>query len=77
MPRKPHDRIFNGEVELDSLQTDEPLMNIKMRMAVQASEFYERNVAVYDFVLALVNKDPFRLVSLIDDEVVETFRQLE
>lgn len=49
-------------------------MNIKMRMAVQASEFYGRNVSVYDFVLALVETNEFKLISLIDDEAVTTFR---
>ena len=32
---------------------------------------------MYDFVLAIVTKDKFRLVTLINDEDVATFRQLE
>ena len=74
MPRRPHERIFNGEIELDSLQTDEPIMNIKMRMAVQASEQFSRNISVYDFVLAILDSNDCKLVNLIDDEVVTTFR---
>ena len=77
MPRRPYERIFNGEIELDSLQTDEPIMNIKMRMAVQASEQLSRNISVYDFVLAIADSNDCKLVNLIDDEVVTTFRQLE
>ena len=74
MPRRPYERIFNGEIELDSLQTDEPIMNIKMRMAVQASEQLSRNISVYDFVLAIADSNDCKLVNLIDDEVVTTFR---
>ena len=74
MPRRPYERIFNGEIELDSLQTDEPIMNIKMRMAVQASEQLSRNISVYDFVLAIADSNDCKQVNLIDDEVVTTFR---
>lgn len=57
--QKPVDLIYHGEIPLKSLQTDEPLMNIKLRMAVQASEFYAQNVSVYDFVLAVVTREGF------------------
>ena len=52
-------------------------MNFKLRMAVQASEFHQRSISAYDFVLALVQRDKFRLVTLVNDEKVATFRQLE
>ena len=77
MAKKPQEQTFQGEIPLLSLQTDEPLMNIKLRMAVQASEFYKRNISAYDFVLALILQDSFSIVTLINDEAVATFRQLE
>ena len=44
---------------------------------MQASEFHMRNVTAYDFVLGLVEKENFNIVTLIDDEKVQTFKQLE
>ena len=77
MSLKPKDGTYQGEIPLASLESDEPLMSIKLRIAVQASEVYRRSVSAYDFVLALVRKENFAIVTLIDDELVETFKQLE
>lgn len=52
-------------------------MNIKMRVAVQASEFYKKSISVYDFVFALIKKDSFHIVTLINEDKVSTLRQLE
>lgn len=52
-------------------------MNLKLRIAVQASEYHKRNISAYDFVLALAQKESFEIKTLIDDEKVATFRQLE
>lgn len=52
-------------------------MNIKMRVAVEASEFYKKSISVYDFVFALIKKDSFHIVTLINEDKVSTLRQLE
>ena len=46
-------------------------------MAVQASEFYEKNVSVYDFVIAIIDSQNFGIVHLINDEEVSNYKQLE
>ena len=77
LTHKPHEKTFVSEIQLESLYTDEPLMNLKLRIAVQASEYHKRNISAYDFVLALAQKESFEIKTLIDDEKVATFRQLE
>lgn len=61
LTHKPAIETFQGEIPLPSLEADESLMSIKMRIAVQASEKHKRNITVYDFILALVNKGTFTI----------------
>ena len=52
-------------------------MNVKQRIAVQASEYHKRNIQPYDFVISLVNRDKFRLICLLDDVATLNARILQ
>ena len=66
-----------GQIELDSLHSaDESFMSVKQRISVQASEFHKRIISVYAIVIAIVQKDTYRLLTLIDDESISTFHEL-
>lgn len=43
------------------------IMAIKQRIAVHASEFYKRDVQAYDFVIAIVSREKFKLSCLLDE----------
>ena len=37
-------------------EADEPFMNVKQRIAVQASEYHKRDIQPYDFVITIVSR---------------------
>lgn len=42
-------------------------MAIKQRIAVHASEFHQSDVQPYDFILAMISRDKFKLTCLFDE----------
>ena len=42
-------------------------MATKQRIAVQASEYHHRDIQPYDFALAMISRDKFKLVCLFDE----------
>ena len=65
----PSVKIFQGELRFRQTQAEEPFINAKQRIAVQASEFHNRDIQPYDFVVAVVSKNNFKLMCIFDDIV--------
>lgn len=61
------DKTFEGQISLKPSEAEQSLMTIKQRIAVHASEFHRRDVQAYDFVLAIVSRDKFKLTCVLDE----------
>lgn len=47
-------------------------MAVKQRIAVHASEFHKRDIQAYQFIMAIVSRDKFKLTCLLDERETST-----
>lgn len=45
----PTQKTYQGQLTLKPSEADQPIMSLKQRIAVHASEFHHRNVQAYNF----------------------------